>query len=56
MPGHPFERVAQGLPMPGVIVVDTQAPIGKVIDDITTLVLCSLHDDEWKDQVLDVPL
>jgi hypothetical protein len=56
MPGHAFDRVSQGLPMPGVIVVDTRAPIGKAIEDITTLVLCSLHEDEWKDQVLYVPL
>jgi hypothetical protein len=56
MPGHAFERIAQGLLMPGVIVVDTQASIGKAIEDITMLVLCCLHEDEWEDQVLYVPL
>lgn len=56
MPGHAFDRVAQGLPMPGVFVVSTLIAPGKAIGDILTLVLCSLHDEEWKDQVIFIPL
>jgi hypothetical protein len=56
MPGHAYDRVVQGWPMPGVFVVSTQLAPGRAIEDILTLVLGSWHDDEWKDQVLFVPL
>lgn len=56
MSGHAYDRVVQGLPMPGVFVVSTQLSVGKAIDDILTLALCRLTDDEWKDQVIFIPL
>ncbi len=56
MPGHAYDRVGQALPMPGVFVVDAQLAPGKAIEDILTLVFCSLSDEEWKDQVIFVPL
>ena len=56
MTKHSYERVVQGLPMPGVFVVRSQLVIGKAIADILILVLGSLRDDEWKDQVVFIPL
>ena len=56
MAGHAYNRVIQSLPMPGVFVVSTQLPIGKAIEDILTLGLCRLTDEEWKDQVIFIPL
>src|SRR5947209_8513770 len=37
------ERVAAGLPMPGVFVVSQQIPIAQVIEDILLLAECSLE-------------
>ena len=56
MAGHAYDRVIQALPMPGVFVVSTQLAPGKAIEDILTLIWGSLYDDEWKDQVIFVPL
>lgn len=33
MPGFAYERIAAGLPMPGVIIVPDQMPIGPAIED-----------------------
>jgi uncharacterized protein with PIN domain len=38
---YAYDRVRQGQPMPGVIEVSTDAPIGWVIEDILVLVECS---------------
>src|SRR6266540_3645716 len=45
MTGYAFERVEQGLELPGVFVVRRYAPIGRVIDDIFVLAECSLEDE-----------
>jgi hypothetical protein len=34
MPPFAYTRVASGLPMPGVFVVDDWAPVGRVIDNL----------------------
>lgn len=52
---HAFERVAAGLPMPGVFAVSSRAPIGSAIDDLLLLAECSL-DGEWEGQVRSLPL
>jgi hypothetical protein len=56
MAGHAYDRVIQALPMPGVFVVSTQVGPGQAIEDVLILILGCLHDDEWKDQVIFVPL
>lgn len=56
MPGYAYDQVSQGLPMPGVFVVSTELAIGKAIEGILMLILASMHEGEWKDHVIFVPL
>ncbi|WP_416669164.1 DUF5615 family PIN-like protein [Egbenema bharatensis] len=49
-----YERVAQGLSMPGVIEVRTDTPIGRVIEDICLILDCAL-DDELDGQIHYLP-
>ncbi|MCA9970786.1 MAG: DUF5615 family PIN-like protein [Anaerolineales bacterium] len=49
-----FERIEQGLPMPGLFQVHQTASIHQVIDDILLLVMCSL-EEEWEGQVRFLP-
>jgi predicted nuclease of predicted toxin-antitoxin system len=50
-----YERVTQGLPMPGVIEVTATAPIGKVLQDLLLVCECS-RDGEWEGKILYLPL
>lgn len=38
IPKHAYERVRAGLPLPGVIVVPDELPVGNVIADLTLIV------------------
>lgn len=49
-----YDRVVQGLSMPGVIEVSTDTRIGQVIEDILLIVDCSL-EGELKGQILYLP-
>ena len=49
-----YDRVVQGLPMPGVIEVSTNEQVGKVIEDILLVIDCSL-DDELEGQIQYLP-
>ena len=55
MTRHAFERVQNGLRMPGVCEVSRNLPIGVVIADILLLADFSL-DGEWEGQVRYLPL
>lgn len=48
------ERVAAGMPMPGVFEVNQRAVIGRTIEDILLLAECSL-EGEWEGQVRFLP-
>ena len=48
MPPYAYERVRQGLPMPGVFAVSQSVPVGRAIEDLLILILCS-RDGEWED-------
>lgn len=50
-----YERVGNGLKMPGVFLLRRFASIGPVIDDLWLLVDCS-HEGEWEGQVIYLPL
>jgi predicted nuclease of predicted toxin-antitoxin system len=50
-----YERVRAGKPMPGVIEVTDDLPIGQVIDDILLLAEYS-ETGEWEGQVIYLPL
>lgn len=51
---YAYERIKNGLPMPGVVEVIATAPIGQVIDDLYLFVCCSLPD-EYEGQILFIP-
>jgi predicted nuclease of predicted toxin-antitoxin system len=49
------ERIATGLPMPGVVEVSQDLPIGEAIAEIQLFAECSL-DSEWDGQIIFLPL
>ena len=55
VPPAAYQRVSDGKLMPGVFIVPDRMPIGQAIDEILFLSL-DIEDDEWKDQVLFLPL
>ncbi len=54
-PVHAYFRVEHGEQMPGVFVVSDDMPIGRAIEEILILSLCSL-EDEWEGRVQFLPL
>jgi predicted nuclease of predicted toxin-antitoxin system len=50
-----YERIREGLPMPGVIEVSTDAQVGRVIEDILMVIDCSL-EGELEGQIYYLPL
>ena len=50
-----YERVRMGLPMPGVVEVSPDLPIGQAIEGLILLAECSL-EGEWEGQVRYLPL
>jgi hypothetical protein len=55
MTRYAYQRVARGLPMPGVFEVSRLVPIRQAIDDIILLARCSVAD-EWAGMVMYLPL
>jgi hypothetical protein len=55
IPPSAYDRVAAGLPMPGVFLVSDDLPIGHAIDELLTAAHC-LIQDECKDIVTYFPL
>ena len=50
-----LDRLKSGDPMPGVFIVQQDAPIGTIVEDVLDLALFSLAG-EWEGQVLFLPL
>ena len=50
-----YERIAKGLPMPGVFEISLKVPISDAIEEILLLAECSL-EGEWEGQVNYLPL
>jgi hypothetical protein len=50
MVGLAYQRVADGLPMPGLIVTTNEQSIGSAIDDIILMVEC-ISGQEFRDQI-----
>jgi hypothetical protein len=42
---YAYERLAKNLPMPGVIEIHADAPIGSVIDDLFMILECGAPED-----------
>jgi hypothetical protein len=55
IPRFAYERVADGLSMPGVFLVSDHMPVGQAIDEILLVVHC-LSPEECKDIVKYFPL
>lgn len=55
MTKHAYDRVREGLPMPGVFEVSTDVPIGIAIEQIL-LIIGASKDNEWDGQVRHLPL
>jgi predicted nuclease of predicted toxin-antitoxin system len=55
IPSFAYERTRQGEPMTGVFLVDDQAPVGQMIEELLVATLCS-SPEEWRGQVLFFPL
>ena len=55
MPGFAISRVRRGDPMPGLVVVRQQLPIGQAVEELTMLVLCS-DQSEWQNLIIYLPL
>jgi hypothetical protein len=55
VPQYAYERIASGLPMPGVFVGDTNLPVQQAINDMLLLVEYS-EEHEWEGQVRSLPL
>ncbi len=54
MTKYGYERIAAGLPMPGIFVVKESAPIGLIIEEIVLIVGAS-ETSEWDSQVIYLP-
>lgn len=55
MPGHAWDRVAEGKPLSGVFVIKQNMPVAQAIEELLTLAECS-SEDEWRDRVIYLPL
>ena len=55
VPGFALDRVEEGMPMPGVFVVDTRMAVAQAIDETLLIVQCSSEKD-WVGLVTYFPL
>jgi hypothetical protein len=55
MPRFAVQRVRDGLPMPGVFLIDAALPIRQARDELVLLIECSTHE-EWRDLAASIPL
>jgi hypothetical protein len=51
---YAYERINQGLAMPGVVEVIATAPIGRILADLELFILCSLPE-EYEGRILFIP-
>lgn len=55
MPDHVADLIAAGEKVAGVVIVPRRLSIGRVIDDLEIIVMCS-SEDEWVNVVRHLPL
>ena len=48
-------RVRNGESMPGLLIVPQRFPIGRAIEELTMILLCS-DQSEWRDLIIHLPL
>ena len=47
--------IESGIAIPGLVCIDRNAQMGTILDDLATIAVAS-HEDEWRDQIMHVPL
>jgi len=52
---YAYQRIATGLPVPGVFIVKTSLPIGLVIDELV-LVIEASDTSDWANKVIYLPV
>jgi predicted nuclease of predicted toxin-antitoxin system len=55
MPKFAYDRLREGLPMPGVLLVSREPSIGDIVEDILIQIEAT-PSDEWQGQVRYVPI
>ena len=55
MTKYAYDRVRDGLPMPGVFEVGHHVPLAEAIEDIVLIITCG-REGEWEGQVRYLPL
>jgi hypothetical protein len=55
MTKYAYERVRNGLPMPGVVEINSYVDIGQAIEALVLFIECSI-EGEWEGQVIFLPL
>lgn len=55
MPGHIADRMAAGEKTAGVVIVSRRLPIGRVIEDLELIVVCT-SEAEWENVTRHLPL
>jgi hypothetical protein len=54
MPPLAWDRVRQGLPMPGLLIIGQHVPDGVALQELVVVAICSSHD-EWANRVEFLP-
>ena len=52
---YAYERISDGLPMPGVFAIKMTSSLGEIIDNIILLADYS-YENEWEDKIVYLPL
>ena len=52
---YAYERISDGLPMPGVFTIKMTSSLGEIIDNIILLANYS-YENEWEDKIVYLPL
>lgn len=55
IPKYAYERIAAGLPMPGILALASDLPIGQAIKELVLVIECS-EQDEFDNRVTHLPL
>jgi predicted nuclease of predicted toxin-antitoxin system len=55
LPDFAYERIVVGQPMPGVFVINDRLPVGRAIEELLLIAICS-EPSEWAGKVLYLPL
>lgn len=55
MPAHAWARVQAGMPMPGLIMIDSLLPVGDAVAELVLVHECS-DAAEWANHVIYLPL